>query len=112
MRSFGTSKPKPHKVVSSSKLEIRSRRQKKLSREQRIRPGSKNPWTKQEVDELLAGLSKHGPGNWALILDDGWDIFRDRTSVMIKDKFRNMMKNNELPDELVLQWDAMKAARE
>ena len=47
-------------------------------------------WTEQEVTWLLQGVDKHGVGKWAKILDD-YPFSETRTSVHLKDKYRNLI---------------------
>lgn len=116
-------RPVPSDMSSSSKagkgkvnpamLELRNRRKKELLRRQRRKvPVMKTAWTDAEIKALMTGLENHGPGKWSQILNDGWDVFQDRTSVMIKDKFRTLLQRGEIPDDLVLLWNARKASKE
>lgn len=50
-------------------------------------------WTTEQVDALLAGVSKHGAGNWKIILNDNPGAFEGRTEVDLKDKWRNLNKH-------------------
>lgn len=58
----------------------------------------RHPWNEEEIAALLSGLENHGLGKWALIKQEYGIILRNRTSVQLKDKFRNMKKNGELSD--------------
>lgn len=51
-------------------------------------------FTKEEENWLRKGVKKYGAGKWKVILESY--PFHNRTSVNLKDKFRNMMKNNQL----------------
>lgn len=52
-------------------------------------------WRNEEVDKLIEGCSIYGPGKWAHILDYGDEVFaeRGRSTVDLKDKFRNLVKS-------------------
>jgi len=53
----------------------------------------KVPWTAAEVRALRDGVASHGTGKWAKILLECDDIFgHQRTSVNLKDKWRNLSK--------------------
>ena len=58
----------------------------------------RNPWEEEEMVALLSGLEKYGLGKWVYIKQEYGYILRNRTTVQLKDKFRNMKKNGELPD--------------
>lgn len=47
-------------------------------------------WSQLEKETLLAGVNKFGEGNWTFILSTHKDVFKGRTSVDLKDKWRNM----------------------
>lgn len=53
-------------------------------------------WTDREVQALRAGVIKYGVGNWVRIKNDYEMILRNRTSVMLKDKYRNMVRKGEI----------------
>jgi Myb-like DNA-binding domain len=55
-------------------------------------------WNEEEIAALLSGLDKYGLGKWIFIKQEYGYILRNRTTVQLKDKFRNMRKNGELPD--------------
>jgi hypothetical protein len=58
----------------------------------------RHPWNDEEIAALLSGLQKHGLGKWVYIKQEYGYILRNRTTVQLKDKYRNMKKNNELPE--------------
>lgn len=70
-------KPSPVKYYADTKI-IRRRVRKK--------------WTPEEEDALRTGVQKFGKGNWKLILHSYREIFRERTDVDLKDKWRNMTR--------------------
>ncbi|KAB2616684.1 hypothetical protein D8674_023272 [Pyrus ussuriensis x Pyrus communis] len=47
-------------------------------------------WSLLEEDTLRTGVQKYGEGSWSLILKSYSDIFKERTQVDLKDKWRNM----------------------
>jgi hypothetical protein len=48
-------------------------------------------WTDVEVENLKAGVSKHGEGNWVQILRDPEFHFDERNKYDLKDKWRNLV---------------------
>lgn len=66
----------PRKRVLNVKLPVRERRR---------------FWTDKETKWLIDGVKTYGEGNWAVILDAY--NFVGRTSVHLKDKWRNLQKN-------------------
>lgn len=50
----------------------------------------KRYWNDEEIENLLKGVRKHGPGNWAKILSC-YEFAPGRTSVDLKDKYRNLL---------------------
>ncbi|XP_063801518.1 telomeric repeat-binding factor 2 isoform X2 [Pseudophryne corroboree] len=50
----------------------------------------KQKWTVEETEWIRCGVKKYGEGNWSKILRNY--AFRNRTSVMIKDRWRTMKK--------------------
>ncbi|XP_036414414.1 telomeric repeat-binding factor 1 [Colossoma macropomum] len=55
---------------------------------------SKRRWTETEDKHLKAGVKRYGEGKWAKILEEF--VFEDRTSVMLKDRWRTMKKHGML----------------
>ena len=53
---------------------------------------------------MVRGLRRHGPGKWALILSD-YDFNANRTSVDLKDKFRNMLRRGEIPQDIIRDYN-------
>ncbi|KAI7792840.1 putative telomeric repeat-binding factor 1, partial [Triplophysa rosa] len=53
---------------------------------------SRRKWTSEEDKKLKAGVRQYGVGKWASILIE-FD-FENRTSVMLKDRWRTMKKHN------------------
>jgi hypothetical protein len=49
----------------------------------------KNVWSVKETEQLLKGVKQFGPGKWKKILDH-YDFAPHRTSVSLKDKWRNL----------------------
>lgn len=86
--------------------EMRQRRQRELARiQRRDQTVQKRQWTEAETSTFLEMLSKHGPGKWSKMLDDGYDVLKERTSVMIKDKYRNLLQKGLLPSDVIKKWD-------
>lgn len=60
----------------------------------------RHPWEDEEILALVSGIEKYGLGKWVHIKQEYGYILRNRTTVQLKDKYRNMKKNGELPDRL------------
>lgn len=58
----------------------------------------RHPWTEEEIAALTSGYEKFGMGKWVQIKQEYGYILRNRTTVQIKDKFRNMQRRGELAD--------------
>eukprot|EP01137_Pigoraptor_chileana_P009116 Opistho-2@56924 len=54
---------------------------------------ARRPWTSQEVDCLRRGVAEKGLGQWSQIRTAYLNVLASRTSVDIKDKWRNMVKS-------------------
>ncbi|GMI11963.1 hypothetical protein TrLO_g5757 [Triparma laevis f. longispina] len=52
----------------------------------------KRMWTEEEAECVRAGVARYGEGRWADILHEYSDVLVGRTSVNVKDKWRNMNK--------------------
>lgn len=52
----------------------------------------KRMWSKEEEEAVAAGVKRHGVGNWSKILKDYEAVLVGRSSVNVKDKWRNMNK--------------------
>lgn len=61
----------------------------------------RHQWTEQEMCALVLGLEKFGVGKWVQIKNAYGEILRNRSSVQVKDKYRNMKKNGDLPEEFL-----------
>jgi len=60
----------------------------------------RHPWTHHEAQLLVEGVERFGLGHWAAILKHyKFPAYRDNVS--LKDKWRNMKKNHELPDKFL-----------
>ena len=49
-------------------------------------------WTTEEEESIISGVEKFGIGRWAEIRDEYKNVFQNRSSVDIKDKYRNLQK--------------------
>ncbi|KAI5437126.1 hypothetical protein KIW84_023301, partial [Lathyrus oleraceus] len=60
----------------------------------RCGPGRKHhrAWTLAEVTKLIEGVSRCGPGRWSEIKRQSFSSYSHRTSVDLKDKWRNLLK--------------------
>eukprot|EP00079_Xenopus_tropicalis_P034668 XP_017948439.1 PREDICTED: telomeric repeat-binding factor 2 isoform X1 [Xenopus tropicalis] len=58
--------------------------------------GKKQKWTHEETEWITKGVKKYGEGNWKDILKKF--PFQNRTSVMIKDRWRTMKKLGIVPN--------------
>ncbi|XP_072029639.1 uncharacterized protein [Amphiura filiformis] len=78
----------PHKKVRKSlDLEVDGA----VQYHQIRKPAQRVPWTADEEERLRRGVAKYGKGKWAVIKDKC--DFVIRTSVNLKDKWRNMEKD-------------------
>ena len=55
------------------------------------------PWTLAEVRALVDGVSLHGRGQWADIKASAGEVLGTRSSVDVKDKWRNLLRISSLP---------------
>lgn len=62
----------------------------------------KRPWTDEETEALMYGIRTFGAGKWVQIKNLYGEIFKNRSSVMLKDKYRNLRRQRKLPDDLVM----------
>lgn len=53
-------------------------------------------WTDTETTYLVVGVELYEKGNWSKILKRFASKFNDRTSVHLKDKYRNIERTDEL----------------
>ena len=51
-------------------------------------------WTAQESKDLVEGVKKYGRGEWALIKADGRLKLGHKSNVQLKDRWRNLTKND------------------
>ncbi|KAG7589893.1 SANT/Myb domain [Arabidopsis suecica] len=51
-------------------------------------------WTLSEVTKLVEGVSKYGAGKWSEIKKHSFSSYSYRTSVDLKDKWRNLLKSS------------------
>ena len=60
--------------------------------------GNKHKWTREESELVIEGVAKYGYGEWAAIQKE---LFAEsaRTSVDIKDRWRNMLKAASKPND-------------
>ena len=52
-------------------------------------------WTDEEVEALREGVAKHGKGKWKVILVEKRHVFQERTTVDLKDKWRNLSRRGD-----------------
>ncbi|KAK3119864.1 hypothetical protein QOZ80_9AG0676590 [Eleusine coracana subsp. coracana] len=57
---------------------------------------TKKKWSKTQEKTLLEGIEKYGKGNWKDIKMAYPDVFEDRSTVDLKDKFRNMERHQSV----------------
>lgn len=58
----------------------------------KVSPKTRNPFTDAEDDAIRKGVEELGAGNWAQIKSEYAMVLRNRSSVNIKDRWRNMNK--------------------
>ena len=56
--------------------------------------GKRIKWTTQESRDLVDGVKKHGLGQWAMIKADRKLNLGHKTNVQLKDRWRNLIKND------------------
>jgi len=62
----------------------------------RCPPKKKFLWTEKEIKYLTEGVERYGIGKWSLILSEfHFPSYRD--GVSLKDKWRNLVKNHQVP---------------
>lgn len=54
-------------------------------------------WTLEETDAFIAGVEQHGVGNWQKVHETCGALFGRRTTVDLKDKWRNLVKAVSTP---------------
>ena len=76
-------------------------------------PRKRKAWSIFEANAVKAGVVKFGSGNWTRIKAEYEEILEDRTTVMIKDKWRTMLSNGEVeePATTELETDSPKKKR-
>jgi hypothetical protein len=63
----------------------------------------KNKWSEEEVETLKREVWKYGKGRWKLILQNNYNIFRDRTEVNLKDKWRNLERYEGIHEDKAVE---------
>ncbi|KAK9846435.1 hypothetical protein WJX81_003728 [Elliptochloris bilobata] len=53
-------------------------------------------WSEQETATLIDLVRRNGKGKWKKILEDGREIFLNRTQVDLKDKWRNLERQHQV----------------
>ncbi|CAM9972433.1 unnamed protein product, partial [Sphacelaria rigidula] len=81
------------KEVPAQQPRLNSRSPPRESRETKGRV----PWTKEEESELHAAVAQYGKGKWALALKK-YKFQKCRSSVDLKDKWRNIVKKQGQDD--------------
>lgn len=54
-------------------------------------------WSVEETDAFIAGVEQHGVGNWQKVHETCGTLFGRRTTVDLKDKWRNLVKAVSTP---------------
>ena len=88
-----------HNHSNSSRIEqpVRKNPASGLLAKRASRAQFKVPWTEDEVETLKSGIELYGVGRWIDILNYGSRRFNPkRTSVDLKDKYRVLLRNNQL----------------
>ena len=69
-------------------------------------------WTDDEVNALKDGCRHFGVGSWSKILGYHWDRFNNRTQVDLKDKWRNLVRNNadQEATQILIEYQKRKAS--
>ena len=87
------------KDLSNSKSKNASLNKKKSHHKktnQNHTPMSKKTWSENETIKLVLGVEVYGKGQWARIKVEYKAEFKDRTTVNMKDKYRNLERNEPL----------------
>lgn len=74
---------------------------KKSRKSQQKKYEGRRQWSDDEKNAVAEGIRKFGIGNWARIKDHYNVLFSMRTSGQIKDCFRRLKRNGELPEDLL-----------
>lgn len=88
-------------MKSPPSIEKRRHSSTEFSREIRSSPRSRRRFSSDEVRRLVRGVLVHGVGHWAHIRD--FYDFGDRTSVDLKDKWRNLEKSTKASVHLMIR---------
>uniref|UniRef100_A0A7S3PMB1 Myb-like domain-containing protein n=1 Tax=Aplanochytrium stocchinoi TaxID=215587 RepID=A0A7S3PMB1_9STRA len=67
-------------------------------------------WSQEEVDALLRGVEVIGPGKWTKIKQEYPVVFASRTSLDLKDKWRNIERRPDTNKRAKISRAKMKAA--
>lgn len=64
------------------------------------------------MNALKDGCRQFGVGSWSKILAYHWDRFNNRTQVDLKDKWRNLVRNNADKEaaQIVIEFQKRRAA--
>ncbi|XP_065884313.1 telomeric repeat-binding factor 2-like isoform X2 [Dysidea avara] len=86
-------------------ISIKHRRRRSLTvtprpKKYKVSSAIRHPWTHSESKLLVEGVERFGLGQWAAILQHyKFPAYRDNVS--LKDRWRNMKKNHEVPDKFL-----------
>ncbi|XP_073108329.1 uncharacterized protein [Elaeis guineensis] len=89
--------PSENSPDPSNKLHLPSAKRREISlpledNKTFVKRRRKKKWSSLEEETLRKAVERHGVGNWKFIKSCHPEIFKDRTEVDLKDKWRNMIR--------------------